>query len=206
VARRRARGLTPVERGSRENGARVVYVMGPSGAGKDTLLRYARIRLDGRAVMFAHRYITRPPRSEGENHVALSPAEFTQLRARGGFALDWTAHDMHYGIGVEIRAWLEAGLSVVVSGSRAEWPNAAATLPGALPVLITASPGVLASRLGTRGREDRAAIESRLARAGTVVVDDPRLVVIDNSGPLEAAGERLVAAIESVAAPASAVA
>jgi ribose 1,5-bisphosphokinase len=131
--------------------------------------------------------------------VALSPAEFAQLRARGGFALDWAAHDTRYGIGVEIRTWLAAGLSVVVSGSRAEWPNAAATLPGALPVLITASPGVLASRLGMRGREDRAAIEARLARAGAVVVDDPRLVVIENSGALESAGERLVAAIESVA-------
>jgi ribose 1,5-bisphosphokinase len=173
--------------------------MGPSGAGKDTLLRYARIRLDGSGVMFAHRYITRPPRSEGENHVALSPAEFALLRARGGFALDWAAHDMRYGIGVEIRTWLASGLSVVVSGSRAEWPNAVAALPGALPVLITASPGVLASRLGTRGREDRAAIEACLARAGAVVVDDPRLVVIDNSGPLEAAGERLVEAIASVA-------
>jgi ribose 1,5-bisphosphokinase len=184
-------------------GARVVYVMGPSGAGKDTLLRYARTRLEGRA-MFAHRYITRPPRVDGENHVALSPAEFALLRARGGFALAWVAHDMHYGIGIEIRAWLASGLCVVVSGSRAEWPNAAASLPGMLPVLITARPDVLAARLGTRGREDRAAIDARLARASAVVVDDPRLVVIDNSGPLPAAGERLVAAIESLAAQAPA--
>jgi ribose 1,5-bisphosphokinase len=204
----RVTGVDPIAaNGSAAGGARVVYVMGPSGAGKDTLLRYARARLDGRAVMFAHRYITRPPRADGgENHVALSAAEFALLRARGGFALDWGAHDTRYGIGIEIRTWLAAGLSVVVSGSRAEWPNAAATLPGALPVLITASPGVLASRLGTRGREDRAAIEGRLARAGAVVVDDPRLLVIDNSGPIEAAGERLVAAIESVAASASAAA
>ena len=197
--------------GAGAEGARVVYVMGPSGAGKDTLLSYARVRLAGSAVMFAHRYITRPPREHGENHVALSPAEFALLRARGGFALAWGAHDMHYGIGVEIRAWLAAGLCVVVSGSRAEWPNAAAALPGMLPVLITARPEVLAARLGTRGREDRAAIDERLARASAVVVDDPRLVVIDNSGPLPAAGERLVAAIaslvpEAASAPASGIA
>jgi ribose 1,5-bisphosphokinase len=185
-------------------GARVVYVMGPSGAGKDTLLRYARTRLDGSGVMFAHRYITRPPRSEGENHVALSPAEFALLRARGAFALDWAAHDMRYGIGIEIHAWLAAGLGVVVSGSRAEWPNAVAALPGALPVLITARPEVLESRLGARGREDRAAIHARLVRAAALVVDDPRLVVIDNSGPLSAAGERLVAAISAIATPGAA--
>jgi ribose 1,5-bisphosphokinase len=181
-------------------GARVVYVMGPSGAGKDTLLRYARTRLEGRAVVFAHRDITRPPREHGENHVALSAAEFALRRARGGFALDWVAHGTMYGIGVEIRAWLAAGLCVVVSGSRAEWPNAAAALPGALPVLVTARPDVLAARLGARGREDRAAIDARLARASAVAVDDPRLVAIDNSGPLAAAGERLVAAIASAAA------
>ena len=186
--------------GSGVNGARVVYVMGPSGAGKDTLLRYARGRLDGRAVVFAHRYITRPPRTDAENHVALSPAEFALRRARGGFALDWTAHGTLYGIGVELRAWLASGLCVVISGSRAEWPNAIATLPGMLPVLITARPEVLHSRLGARGREDDAGIGARLARAAAVAVDDPRLVVIDNSGPLPAAGERLVEAIESVAA------
>jgi ribose 1,5-bisphosphokinase len=183
------------------DGAGVVYVMGPSGAGKDTLLRYARSRLDGCAVVFAHRYITRPPREHGENHVALSPAEFALLRARGGFALDWAAHDTCYGIGVEIRAWLASGLCVVVSGSRAEWPNAIAALPGMLPVLITARPEVLHARLGARGREDRAAIDARLARASAYAVDDPRLVMIDNSGPLPAAGERLVAAIESIATP-----
>jgi ribose 1,5-bisphosphokinase len=73
-------------------------------------------------------------------------------------------------------------------------------LPGMLPVLITARPEVLHARLGARGREDHAAIDARLARAGAHAVDDPRLVMIDNSGTLAAAGERLVAAIESVAA------
>ena len=54
----------------------LVYVMGPSGAGKDTLLRAARARLEGGDVFFAHRYITRDPVPGDENFIALSPAEF----------------------------------------------------------------------------------------------------------------------------------
>ena len=51
--------------------------MGPSGAGKDSILDRARVlTLPGTPVVFAHRYITRPAGSGGENHVALSAAEF----------------------------------------------------------------------------------------------------------------------------------
>ncbi len=54
---------------------RLFYVVGASGAGKDSLIEYARNALGSRdAVVFAHRYITRPPTARGENHVALSAA------------------------------------------------------------------------------------------------------------------------------------
>ena len=51
----------------------LVYVMGPSGAGKDSVLDRARTMLSVEApVAFAHRYITRPADIGGENHVALT--------------------------------------------------------------------------------------------------------------------------------------
>ena len=66
------------------------YVVGASGAGKDSLLAYARAALGGGApVFFAHRYITRPAEAGGENHVALSKAEFAQMQALDLFALSW---------------------------------------------------------------------------------------------------------------------
>jgi hypothetical protein len=53
----------------------LIYVMGPSGAGKDSLLGFAREKVPGEPVVFAHRYITRPT-GNGENHIALTPEEF----------------------------------------------------------------------------------------------------------------------------------
>jgi len=44
-----------------------------------------------------------------------------------------------------------------------------------------------------RGREAAAAMAERLTRASAYRIAHPRLVVIDNSGPLAEAGERLTA-------------
>ena len=88
----------------------LVYVMGPSGAGKDSVLERARSLLSvDTPVAFAHRYITRPADVGGENHVALTRAEFASRRAHGLFAFHWHAHGNDYGIGREVEAWRAAG-------------------------------------------------------------------------------------------------
>lgn len=163
----------------------LVYVMGPAGAGKDSVLRHARRRLGGRhPVVFAHRYITRPLGNDIENFIALSPREFALRKRRGLFAFDWSAYGFRYGIGIEIQAWLAAGLTVVIDGSRAHFARHAVRLPHVLPVLITVDEAELRRRLIQRGREDGAAIERRLRRARKFAPHHPRLVAIDNSGPL----------------------
>ncbi len=166
---------------------KLFYLIGASGAGKDSLLRAARERLAGAdGVVFAHRYITRPVELAGENHIALLPAEFAaRLRAQL-FAMHWRSHGLDYGIGLEINAWLSKGLNVVVNGSRAYLPEAARLYPEALhPVLLRVDPAVLRMRLQARGRESAAQIEERLA--GAVAFEDlshPRLACVDNSGEL----------------------
>ncbi|MFR1532480.1 MAG: hypothetical protein ACLSTO_01540 [Bilophila wadsworthia] len=50
----------------------LVYVMGASGSGKDSLLQALRPRLRGVPVAFARRYITRPLSAKGERHIAVS--------------------------------------------------------------------------------------------------------------------------------------
>jgi ribose 1,5-bisphosphokinase len=170
--------------------------MGPSGAGKDSVMSRARALLPGTApVFFAHRYITRPADIGGENHVALSEAEFLLRRAHGLFAFDWQAHGNRYGIGCEIEIWRKAGLTVVVSGSREHFLAADGLDADTYPVLITAPAERLAERLAARGREDSGAAAQRLDRGEAYTVDDARLVTITNDGALETAAEAFVSLI-----------
>ncbi|SIN75044.1 phosphonate metabolism protein/1,5-bisphosphokinase (PRPP-forming) PhnN [Halodesulfovibrio marinisediminis] len=140
------------------------YLMGPSGVGKDTLLNTLRSRLEGKSVIVAHRYITRPASATGENHVALSKKEFQKHLVANSFALHWHSHDKNYGIGIEINNWLNQGLSVVINGSRAYLPQARELYPDLQPVLITAPENIIAERLHARQRETKNEILHRLHR------------------------------------------
>ena len=171
----------------------LVYVMGPSGAGKDSVLDRARAMLSiDLPVIFAHRYITRPADIGGENHVALSPSEFALRRAHGLFAFHWQAHGNDYGIGSEIQAWRDAGLTVVVSGSREHFRTLGGAREDTVPVLITASAERLKERLLKRGREDAAAASERLQRSVARDLDVAGAVTIVNDGALDDAAEAFV--------------
>ncbi|MGO4282163.1 ribose 1,5-bisphosphokinase [Cupriavidus sp. OV038] len=169
------------------DGHGLFYVMGPSGSGKDSLLRALRERLGPQdRVVVAHRYITRAA-DANEASVALSTDEFARRRALGCMALHWHSHGLDYGIGVEIEDWLARGLKVIVNGSREYLPTAVARYPGLCAVHVRVKPEALAARLRQRGRESEAAIAQRLARAGQAF-DVPagcKLVEIDNSGALD---------------------
>ena len=175
--------------------AKLYYVMGASGVGKDSLLQFARChQVESSNLVFAHRYITRPASTKGENHVALSEAEFALRSKHGCFALRWQSHGTSYGIGEEINSWLAAGLSVVVNGSRAYLDQAITAYPELIPILISASEAQLRSRLEARGREHGADLEQRLLRTSllNIRMSHPRLVKIDNSGELADAGRQLL--------------
>lgn len=171
----------------------LVYVVGASGSGKDSIMGYARERLAHQPrICFAHRYITRPAHAGGENHVALSQAEFdARLRARL-FALHWESHGLCYGIGIEVNQWLAKGVTVVVNGSREYLPQALGNYPELLPVTIDVSPERLRERLLGRGREDAIAIEQRLQRHAELRQHPLPGRVVNNDGPLDLGGEQLV--------------
>jgi ribose 1,5-bisphosphokinase len=180
--------------------AELFYVIGASGVGKDSLLRYARThtRTDA-GVVFAHRYITREADAGGENHVSLTPDEFACRLEKGCFAMHWHSHDTWYGIGIEIEQWMAQGLSVVVNGSRAYLNNAAALYPELRPVLIMASQTQLRQRLQVRGRESETQIEERLSLAQRLdgETSHPRLMRIRNDATLEEAGAALTSVLEA---------
>lgn len=175
----------------------LVYVMGPSGCGKDSLMRYARRRLEEAGdIAFAHRYITRPPDAGGENHVALSEREFNARRRMGFFILHWRSHGLRYGIGVEIHEWLSKGCTVVMNGSRAYYPEARQRYPRLFGVLIDVSSGELKTRLSARARESPDDIQTRLARNEQLShINFDGAVHVRNNCSLPESGERFVRCI-----------
>lgn len=158
-------------------------VVGPSGAGKDTLLTGARERLkDNPRYIFAKRLITRPADAGGEDHVEITADEFERLRSDGAFLLSWTAHGLGYGLPATLADDLAAGRNVVANVSRSVIAEAAAKVARVCVVVITAPAAMLAQRLGGRGRETEADIVRRLAREGAAIPADVPKVEISNEG------------------------
>jgi ribose 1,5-bisphosphokinase len=173
--------------------------MGPSGAGKDTLLRAARRLVADEKIAFAHRYISRPLVPGDEEFVPLTPSEFAARRDAGFFAMHWRAHEVAYGIGVEVDFWLHAGWSVVVSGSREHYNAQLVGHEDVFPFIVTAPPQVLADRLASRRREDAPGRSARLARRIAVDKSCRPLTIIDNSGAIEHAALTLMTQLRTLA-------
>jgi phosphonate metabolism protein PhnN/1,5-bisphosphokinase (PRPP-forming) len=172
----------------------LVLVVGPSGAGKDTLLDAARAALaDDPRFRFVRRVITRPAEAGGEAHEAVTDAEF----AARNFALAWQAHGLRYGIPDDIAIDLAQGRVVVANVSRGVIAQAAARFPVRV-IEITALPEVLATRLATRGRESAADVAARLART-VALPDGVPVETVMNDATLEAGTARFLAALNRAA-------
>lgn len=176
------------------NAGRLYYVMGPSGAGKDSVLDWVRDNSPSYAVVCAHRYITRPAPAGREHHLALSAEEFERRERRGLFALTWQAQGLRCGLGKEIEHWLRQGVNVLVNGTRDAFPLARARFNDLVPVLITANRESIARHLMARGRETAEQIEERLARHDSYVAPGDALTII-NEGSLPETGAALLTAI-----------
>jgi phosphonate metabolism protein PhnN/1,5-bisphosphokinase (PRPP-forming) len=177
---------------------RLFAIVGPSGAGKDTLIAAARAARADLAVV--RRAITRPGDAGGEDFEGVTGAEFDRRLAAGDFALHWQAHGLRYGIPARDLAPLARGHDVIFNGSRAALAAAATAFPGLTVILVTAPPAVLAARLTTRGREAPADIEARVARATLDIPPGLRVVQVINDGTPEEGTARFLAALQPVSA------
>lgn len=176
-----------------------VAVVGPSGAGKDTLLFYARERFAGdSSVFFVKRAITRPCDGSSEDHRSLGVDAFEQALSRGAFALAWEAHGLKYGVPIEVDTVVAQGHVAVANLSRSVVPALSQRYGKAVIVEISAAPAILAARLASRGRETPEEMALRLARPHGL--DMAGAARIDNSGDRRDGGERLVAIIREAVA------
>ncbi|MGY8636566.1 phosphonate metabolism protein/1,5-bisphosphokinase (PRPP-forming) PhnN [Bradyrhizobium sp. 14AA] len=175
---------------------RLVLVVGPSGAGKDTLLRLARAAcIDDHEIVFPRRVVTRES-SADEDNVALGLDEFRRAQQQGGFAVHWDAHGHSYALPIEINDDIRAGRTVVVNVSRTVIGALRKAYVNVVVVAITAPPDVLAQRLAARARHSDGNIAERLSRS----VDDSSAhadVTILNAGSAEYHSRQLVRVIKN---------
>lgn len=173
-------------------------VVGPSGAGKDTLLDGARARL-GAAFHFPQRLITRAADAGGEDHEAVTPERFDALEQEGALALSWRAHGLCYGVRASAADRLLAGRHLVVNVSRSILDDARATFPRVRVFSVTVPETRLRQRLRARRREGAEEIEARIARAAAFRVEGEDVTEIANDTDPETGIVRFVAALEAVA-------
>ncbi|WGR91014.1 phosphonate metabolism protein/1,5-bisphosphokinase (PRPP-forming) PhnN [Bradyrhizobium sp. ISRA443] len=174
---------------------RLVLVVGPSGAGKDTLLGLAKTACaDDRNIVFPRRLITREA-SSSEDNEEVSAEAFQRAVAGGDYAMHWEAHGHRYALSRAIDDEIGAGRTVIANVSRTVISAARRNYANVVVVLITGPPDVLAARLAMRARASDGRLEQRLARTIDETTASPDFTIV-NSGTAEYHARQLVRVIK----------
>jgi ribose 1,5-bisphosphokinase len=174
---------------------RLVVVVGPSGAGKDTLIAGARARLDGDAAfVFPLRLVTRAA-TAAEVHLTISDRDFARGASRGDFAFWWEAHGLKYALPAALDDDIRAGRTVVCNVSRGIVAALRARYARLVVVLVTAPADILAGRLAARDRTSDGDLGRRLGRGAPLPAEFAPDHVIENVGDIADGAARLIVAI-----------
>ena len=164
-------------------------VVGPSGAGKDTLINGARRSLEDDArFVFVRRIVTRSGDAQGD--IAMAPDHFETEKRKGAFVLSWCAHGLSYGVPRDIAKALEEGRCVIANVSRGVIAEARKAFPRVRIIHVDAPPALLKQRLAGRRREPVDEQEERLHRDMPVEGNDVESLV--NDGPVDRAVDAMV--------------
>jgi ribose 1,5-bisphosphokinase len=173
----------------------LVVVVGPSGAGKDTLIALARkMCADDPRIVFPRRIVTRPP-SNAEDHDSVAPSVFDAAIGQGAYAFWWEAHGLKYGLSAAIDAELRGGKTVVCNASRAVVCGLRERYAAVAVVLVTAPKDILLARLAARGRRSDGDAATRVDRVAPAVDDLEPDIVIENIGDPHLGASRLAAVL-----------
>ncbi|MDQ0644778.1 phosphonate metabolism protein/1,5-bisphosphokinase (PRPP-forming) PhnN [Microbacterium murale] len=176
-----------------------VAIVGPSGAGKDTIIERAKAALaDCDDIVFPRRIITRPT-GEGEECISVTADDFAVAEDHGELAVSWRAHGLAYGIPVSARTTVAAGGVVVANVSRGVIAQLPDLFGESRVVRVTVSDEIRLARIIARGRETRDAAATRVARADPAP-EHPVDLEIVNDGTLDEACAQLVEFLHHVRA------
>jgi ribose 1,5-bisphosphokinase len=174
---------------------RLVLVVGPSGAGKDTLLGLARaVCADDVNIVFPRRAITREASASEEND-EVSIGTFQEALTRGEYAMHWEAHGHRYALSRRIDDEIRAGRTIVANVSRTVIGAMRRAYADVVVVLITAPPNVLAERIAMRARSSDGTVENRLRRTVEDASAAPDVTIV-NTGSADYHSRQLVRVIK----------
>jgi ribose 1,5-bisphosphokinase len=174
---------------------RLVLVVGPSGAGKDTLLSLARAACaDDGNIVFPRRVITREA-SASEDNDEVSIGTFQEALTRGDYAMHWEAHGHCYALPRAIDDEIRAGRTIIANVSRTVIGAMRRAYADVLVVSITAPPDVLAERIAMRARSSDGRVENRLRRTVEDAAAAPDVTIV-NTGSAEYHSRQFVRVIK----------
>ncbi len=175
---------------------KIVLIVGPSGAGKDSLLQAGKQAFAHRQdILFIPRYVTRMPDGNEQNYY-VDQSAFLTLKQNGFFFIDWQAHGNLYGISLDPLLKKDKH-AVIISVSRTVVPNFEQVFDDVETIVVSAPDAVLRKRLEARGRESAPAMNTRLARMDLEVMAT-RLTCFNNDGPLEQMASKFVEVLENI--------
>ncbi len=198
-------GAKTLSRGPQSQAPLVIVLSGPSGVGKDTVLRAALARDDRlAAVVTAKTRPARPGEANGVHHLFLSDAEFDDLLARDGFLEHADVYGHRSGVPRDqVRDLIAAGRTVIIRTDIQGARTLRRKVPGAVLIFLTAPDlPTLETRLRGRATDDEttseADLQRRLAAASQemAAADEFDHVLINHDGQETATVDALLAILD----------
>ena len=146
----------------------LLIISAPSGAGKTSLIKALRTRVNRLSVSVSHTTrAIRPGEAHGKDYFFVTPSEFTCMVEQGAFLEHAEVFGNFYGTARQtVENMLMAGDDVILE---VDWQGARqvrSLMPEARSIFILPpSKAILESRLKTRGQDDEATIQRRMADA-----------------------------------------
>ncbi|WP_044414941.1 AAA family ATPase [Halarcobacter anaerophilus] len=170
---------------------KIVLIIGPSGAGKDTLIKEAKKEFKEK-INFVKRYITRES-DVNESNYYIDEYAFEILRHNSYFASSWNAHGNFYGIP---KRFIKNGINLI-SISRGRIKDFENLYEKVYTINITLPKEILKQRLLKRGRENKEDIEKRVQREYEKI-EAKNLIEFDNLASIEDSKKNFISLLKKI--------
>lgn len=162
----------------------LVFVVGKSGSGKDTLMRESSRILFSQniPIKIFRRHITRLSDENEESHF-ISNSDFLKLQEKGEFVLSWEIYGNYYGINqLCLEHYLQKKIIVLVNVSRSILFEARKFYPNSKIILVEVPSELARKRVQSRGRDTGEYLETRLQRMQQQISMPHPDLILQNTG------------------------